>query len=100
MLLSNVADELISDMRYSDLNATITSNTPIVDIDGAYSDAVLYINGSASFDYNLSSSYSDITFKGFFDANSISGHGHFGEGQGGRLDISTRYGDVKIRKNK
>ena len=100
IFLSNVTDELITDMKYSDLNATMTSDSPIVDIDGQYSDAVLYINGSASFDYDLSSSYSDITFKGFFDAKSINGHGHFGDGQGGRLDISTRYGDVKIRKNK
>lgn len=100
MFVSNVTDELLSDMRYSDLNATITSVTPIIDIDGQYSDAVLYINENASFDYDLSSSYSDITFKGFFDAKSISGHGHYGDGTGGRLDISTRYGDVKIRKNK
>ena len=98
MSVSSVADELLSNMRYSDLNATIVSNSPIVEIDGQYSDAVLYLNENASFDYDLRSSYSDITFRGFFDKDRISGHGHFGEGQGGRLDISTRYGDVKIRK--
>ena len=98
--VSNVTNILDVDMKYCDLSASITSNSPIIDIDGQYSDAVLYINGSASFSYNLESSYADIIFKGFFDKDRISGHGSYGDGEPGRLDISTRYGDVKIYKNK
>ena len=96
--VSNVTNSLIVDMRYSDLKATFTTLKPIVDIDGQYSDATLYISGDASFDYNLKSSYSDIIFKGFFDAKSIKGHGSYGAGERGRLDISTAYGDIKINR--
>ena len=98
--VSNVTNILDVDMKYSDLSASISSDTPVVDIDGQYSDAVLYINGTASFRYNLESSYSDIIFKGFFDTTKIKGNGTYGEGTPGSLDISTRYGDVKIYKNK
>ena len=94
--ISNVTNSLNIDMRYCDLKATITTLKPIVDIDGQYSDATLYISGDASFNYNLKSSYSDISFKGFFDTKSIKGAGSYGEGERGRLDISTAYGDVKI----
>ncbi|MBO4574965.1 MAG: DUF4097 family beta strand repeat protein [Bacteroidales bacterium] len=100
MKVSNCTNLLSAKMRYSDMSATMTSDSPIVDIDGAYSDAVLYINASSSFKYDLSASYGDITFKGFFDTKSINGRGQYGDGECGRLDISTKYGDVKIYKNK
>lgn len=98
--VSNCTNLLSAHMRYTDLSATMTSDTPIVDIDGQYSDAVIYLNESASFNYNLESSYSDITFKGFFDKDRIGGKGQYGEGTPGRLDVSTKYGDVKFYKNK
>ena len=98
--VSNCTNTLSVKMRYSDLSAAVTSNSPIVDVDGQYSDAVLYLNGTASFNYDLESSYGDITFKGFFDTSSIAGNGHYGNGEPGRLDISIRYGDVDICKNK
>ena len=100
MKVRNVTNRLSVDMRYSDLTATVTSLTPDVEIDGAYSDANLYLNEEAAFDYNLRSSYGDITFKGFFDTKSIGGQGHYGDGERGKLDITTKYGDVDIRKNK
>ena len=96
----NVTNMLHVNMKYSDLSATVTSLKPNIEIDGAYSDADLYLNGDASFDYNLESSYGDITFKGFFDTKSIAGRGHYGEGERGSLDISVKYGDVDIRKDK
>lgn len=98
--VSNCTNRLYANMKYSDLSATMTSDSPSVEIDGQYSDAVLYLNGTASFNYDLESSYGDITFKGFFDTSSIAGNGHYGNGEPGRLDISIRYGDVDICKNK
>ena len=98
--VSNCTNRLYAHMRYSDLSATMTSDSPNIEIDGQYSDAVLYINEGASFYYDLESSYSDIIFKGFFDKDRIGGHGTYGSGEPGSLDISTKYGDVKIYKNK
>ena len=98
--VSNCTNRLYANMKYTDLSATMTSDSPSVDIDGQYSDAVLYINESASFNYDLESSYADITFRGFFDKEKIGGHGTYGNGEPGSLDISTKYGDVKIYKNK
>ena len=100
MKVRNVTDRLSVDMRYSDLSATVTSSTPDIEIDGAYSDANLYLNEDASFNYSLRSSYGDITFRGFFDEKSIGGHGHYGDGERGSINITTKYGDVDIRKNK
>ena len=96
----NVTDKLSVDMKYTDLSATVTSLTPNVDITGAYSDTDLYLNEDASFNYNLSASYGEISFRGFFDAKSIGGEGHYGDGERGMLSISVKYGDVDIRKNK
>ena len=96
----NVTNMLDINMKYSDLSATVTSLKPIIDIDGQYSDVTLYLNENASFDYNLQASYGDITFKGFFDTKSIGGQGHYGDGERGLLDITTKYGDVDIRKDK
>ncbi len=96
----NLTNLIGARLRYSDLSVTSTSLTPKIDIDGLYSDVVLYLNKDASFDYKLASSYGDIKFKGFFDKNSISGVGHYGDGERGLLDISTKYGDVDIYKNK
>lgn len=87
-------------IRYSDLSATVTALTPRIDIDGAYSDVNLYLNENASFNYKLASAYGDITFRGFFDEKSIGGNGTYGDGEPGLIDISTRYGDVDIRKDK
>ena len=98
--VSNCTNRLYANMKYSDLSATMTSDSPSVEIDGQYSDAVLYINESASFNYDLESSYADITFRGFFDKERIDRHGTYGSGEPGSLDISTKYGDVDIRKNK
>lgn len=95
----NLKNKLTADMRYSDLTATVSTLVPIIDIEGAYSDVLLYLNDSASFDYDLRASYGDITFKGFFDTKSIAGRGHYGDGESGSLDISVRYGDVDIRRN-
>lgn len=100
MKVSNCTNLLSADMKYSNLKASMTSDSPIVDINGAYSDANLYLNEDASFNYSLRSSYGDITFKGFFDTSSIGGQGHYGEGERGSLNITTKYGDVDIRKNK
>ena len=100
MKVRNVTERLSVDMKYSDLTATATSLTPVIEIDGAYSDANLYLNEDASFNYSLRSSYGDITFKGFFDTSSIGGQGHYGEGERGSLNITTKYGDVDIFKNK
>lgn len=96
--LSNVTNSMVIDMRYCDLKATFSTLKPIVDIDGQYSDAALYIKEDASFDYNLKSSYSDIIFRGFFDTKVIKGAGSYGDGERGRLYITTAYGDVKINK--
>ena len=96
----NVTNRLSVNMKYSDLSATVTSLTPSVEIDGAYSDVVLYIDESASFNYVLKSSYSDISFKGFFDTKTIGREGKYGDGEPGLLSISTRYGDVDILKRK
>ena len=98
--VSNCTNRLYANMKYSDLSATMTSDSPSIEIDGQYSDAVLYINESASFNYDLESSYADITFRGFFDKERIGGHGTYGNGEPGSLDITTKYGDVKIYKNK
>lgn len=98
--LKNVKDKLTADLKYSDMSATVTSLSPKIEIEGAYSDAVLYLNEEASFNYDLRSSYGDISFKGFFDKKSIGGEGHYGEGERGYLNISTKYGDVDIRKDK
>lgn len=100
MKVRNVTNRLSVNMRYSDLTATATSLTPVIEIEGAYSDANLYLNEDAAFNYSLRSSYGDITFKGFFDTSSIGGQGHYGEGERGSLNITTKYGDVDIRKNK
>lgn len=96
----NVTNRLSVNMKYSDLSATVTSLTPSVEIDGAYSDVVLHLDENASFDYKLDSSYGDIKFKGFFDTKSIEGRGHYGDGERGLLDINVKYGDVDIIKNK
>ena len=96
----NVTNRLSVNMKYSDLSATVTSLTPSVEIDGAYSDVVLHLDENASFDYKLDSSYGDIKFKGFFDKKSIEGRGHYGDGERGLLDITVKYGDVDICKNK
>lgn len=96
----NVTDRLSVNMKYSDLSATVTSLAPNINIDGAYSDVVLYLNEEASFNYNMRSSYGDITFKGFFDEKSRGGEGHYGDGERGMLDITIKYGDVDIRKDK
>lgn len=96
----NCTNRLYADMKYSDLSATMTSDSPSVEIDGQYSDAVIYLNENASFYYDLESIYSDIIFKGFFNKDKISGHGQYGEGTPGRLDVTTKYGDVKFLKNK
>ena len=98
--LRNIKDKLTADLKYSDMSATMTSLTPIIEIDGAYSDANLYLNENASFNYNLKASYGDITFKGFFNEKNISGYGSYGEGERGYLDITTKFGDVDIRKDK
>ena len=95
----NLKNKLTADMRYSDLTATVSTLVPNIDIEGAYSDVLLYLNDNASFDYDLRASYGDITFKGFFDTKSIAGKGHYGDGESGSLDISVRYGDVDIRRN-
>lgn len=95
----NVTDRLSVNMKYSDLSATVTSLTPNVEIQGAYSDVALFLNEDSSFDYKLASSYGDIKFKGFFDTKSIEGRGHYGDGERGLLDISVKYGDVDIYKN-
>ena len=100
MKVRNVTNMLHVNMKYSDLSATVTSLKPDIEIDGAYSDVALYLEENSSFDYMLESSYGDITFKGFFDTKSISGRGHYGDGERGMLDISTKYGDIDIRKNK
>lgn len=100
MKVRNVTGRLSVNMRYSDLTATATSLTPVIEIDGAYSDANLYLNEDASFNYSLRSSYGDITFKGFFDEKSIGGNGTYGDGERGMLNISVKYGDVDIRKDK
>lgn len=96
----NVTDRLSINMKYSDLSATVTSLTPNVEIQGAYSDVALFLNEDSSFDYKLASSYGDIKFKGFFDTKSIEGRGHYGDGERGLLDINVKYGDVDIIKNK
>ena len=96
--VSNVTNKIIADMRYCDLKATITTLKPVVELEGQYTDMTLYIKEDASFDYNLKSSYSDIIFRGFFETKSIKGHGSYGNGERGRLDINTSYGDVKINK--
>lgn len=98
--LRNVKDKLIADLKYSDMSATVTSLKPRIEIDGAYSDVNLYLNENASFNYRMSSSYGDITFKGFFDEKSIGSNGTYGDGEPGYLDISTKFGDVDIRKDK
>ena len=98
--VKEVVESLSARLQYSDLKIKVTTDKPNIDIDGQYSDMIIYLNESASFNYSLSSSYCDIRFKGFFDANSISGSGHYGDGERGRLNITTRYGDVEILKNK
>ena len=100
MKVRNVTDMLLVDMKYSDMTATVTSLSPKVEITGAYSDTDLYLNEDASFNYNLRSSYGDISFRGFFDAKNINGCGQYGDGDCGMLDISVKYGDVDIRKIK
>lgn len=96
----NANDSLEADIKYTDLTVTVSSLKPIVTINGAYSDVVLYLNPDAAFNYNLQSSYGDISFKGFFEAKSITGMGHYGEGERGKLDISVKYGDADILKDK
>lgn len=100
MKIRNITDMLDVNMKYSDLTATVTSLVPKIEIEGSYSDANLYLNEDASFNYSLHSSYGDITFKGFFDTKSIGSRGHYGNGECGMLGISVKYGDVDIRKNK
>lgn len=97
--VSNVTDMIEVEMKYSDLKATISSESPKVDIDGQYSDAMIYLNENASFNYHLKSAYADITFKGFFETRTLKESGSYGDGEPGRLDISTRYGDMKIYKS-
>lgn len=98
--IKKVTNSIEACLKYSDLSVSVTSQTPKVTIDGAYSDAKVRLNPDAMFDYNLHSSYGDISFKGFFDAESIKGVGHFGEGERGLLDITVKYGDVDISKIK
>ena len=89
-----------NNLKYSDLTVTMSTLSPQVTIDSQYSDVVLYIDESASFDYKLDSSYGDIKLKGFFDKKNIEGRGHYGDGERGLLDISVKYGEVDIIKNK
>lgn len=96
----NCTDMLHAKLSYSDLTAAMTSDAPAIDIDSQYSDAIFYINENASFTYDLDTSYSDIIFKGFFDKKSICGHGQYGKGRMGKINISTKYGDIKFYKNK
>lgn len=99
LTVRNVTNTLSAELRYTDLAAAVTSSVPRVKIDAQYSDVELGINKDASFYYNLESSYADISFKGFFDSKTIGRQGTYGEGERGMLDITTRYGDVDIRKN-
>lgn len=98
--LSQVTGQLDADMQYSDLKATVTSEQPSVEINSQYSDALLHLNESASFDYSLKSSYGEITFKGFFEDENIPSKGRYGTGEPGHLNISIQYGHAKILKNK
>lgn len=98
--VKEVTESLIAKLQYSDLKIKVTTDKPNIDIDGQYSDMIIYLNESASFNYNLKSSYGDIVFNGFFDTKSISSSGHYGDSERGQLNISTRYGDVDILKNK
>lgn len=99
LTVRNVTNTLGAELRYTDLSASVTSLVPKVHIDAQYSDVVLTLNKDASFYYNMDSSYADISFKGFFDTKTIGRQGTYGEGERGMLDITTRYGDVDIRKN-
>lgn len=98
--VSEIAHMLSANIKYTNMKATMTSERPLIDIEGMYSDVVLYIDESASFNYVLKSSYSDISFKGFFDTKTIGREGKYGDGEPGLLSISTRYGDVDILKRK
>ena len=92
--------QITADIKYSDLSVSMTSDSPVVLIDCSYSDAVVHLNESASFKYSFDTSYCDITFKGFFDTETISRTGSRGDGQQGRIEVDARYGDVKFYKNK
>lgn len=96
LFLINVNKELQVDMRYSDLKAYVASKSPIINIDGQYSDTELHLSGESSFNYNLDASYGDITFKGFFDTKTVKSIGTYGNGEPGRINISVKYGDVDI----
>ena len=96
----NVTNMLSVNMKYSDLNATVTSLAPKIEIDGTYSDAVLYLNENALFNHNLKSSYGEISFKNFFDTKSLVRQVNNSDGERGVLNINVKYGDVKIYKNK
>ncbi len=96
LFITSVDKELNVDMRYSDLKAYVKSKSPIIYIDGQYSDTELFLSGESSFNYHLDSSYGDVTFKGFFDTRTVKNVGTYGNGEPGRIDISVRYGDVDI----
>lgn len=97
----NLTDMIAADdLRYSDLSVTSTSPSPKIEIDGIYTDVVLYLDENASFNYKLKALYGDITFKGFFNEKNISGQGSYGKDECGYLNITTKYGDVDILKNK
>ena len=100
MMVSHCTDKITADIKYSDLSVSMTSDSPVVLIDCSYSDAVVHLNESASFKYSFDTSYCDITFKGFFDTETISRTGSRGDGQQGRIEVDARYGDVKFYKNK
>lgn len=100
MKVSNCKSTLSADLKYSDLTATITSETPYIDLDGMYSDAVIYLNENANFNYGFETSYSDISFKGFFDTETIGTAGNRGNGKPGRINVEAKYSDVKFRKIK
>ena len=98
--VSEITHMLSANIKYTNMKATVISERPLIDIEGMYSDVVLYIDERASFNYVLNSSYSDITFRGFFDTKTIGKEGKYGDGEPGLLSISTRYGDVDIYKRK
>lgn len=96
----NCTNLLHADIKYSDLSASMTSDSPIVEINAQYSDADIFINESASFNYDLQPTYGDITFKKFFETKTIDSEGTYGDGNPGQINIKTCYGDVDIHKNK
>lgn len=100
MKVSNCTNLLEADLKYSDLTATMISDTPYVDINSMYSDAVIHLKEDAIFNYSFETSYSDISFKGFFDTETIGTSGNRGNGESGHINVEAKYSDVKFRKIK